>query len=72
MWKAQHTNKGKTPGFTDYWEMGDACSKTITGCVMRYNAEPITSGTASSNMKTEVADRWSVPFGGFPGAKRYS
>lgn len=72
LWKAKHTNKGKTPGFTNYWEMGDACSKTLMGCTMRYNSEPIASGTASSNMKTEIADRWSNPFGGFPGAKRYS
>ena len=72
LWKARHTNKAKTPGFTTYWEMGDACSKTITGCAMRYNSEPITSGTASSNMKTEIGEEWSIPFGGFPGAKRYS
>ena len=72
LWKAQHTSLNKTPGFTNYWEMGDACSKTITGCSMRYNSIPIAAGTAASNMKTEIAERGSLPFGGFPGAKRYS
>jgi hypothetical protein len=161
LWKTKHTNLDKTPGETIYWELGDACSKTLTGCAMRYNSEPIvssgagsvsrflneytvalasgtldtgtytavahsaTSGsgsgmtltigiasgatdswtivnsgtgyvvgdtvtytnqnsqtnslvltiwvvTSSSTMKAEAVDRWSLPFGGFPGARRYS
>ena len=52
--------------------MGDTCSKTIEGCAMRYNGDPISSGTASSTMKTTTVDRWTLPYGGFPGAKRYS
>jgi len=72
LWKTKHTNLDKTPGETTYWELGDACSKTLTGCAMRYNSDPITSGTASSTMKAEAIDRWSLPFGGFPGARRYS
>ena len=161
LWKTKHTNLDKTPGETIYWELGDACSKTLTGCAMRYNSEPIvgtgagavfsllneytvalasgtldtgtytavahsaTSGsgsgmtltigiasgatdswtivnsgtgyivgdtvtytnqnsqtnslvltiwvvTSSSTMTAEAVDRWSLPFGGFPGARRYS
>lgn len=73
LWKCKFSNKNQTPGYGSYWEMGDACSKTLKGCQMRYNSEAITTGTASSNMKASVkSDRYSIPFGGFPGAKRYS
>jgi len=72
LWKTKNTSLNQTPGENNYWEMGDACSKTLTGCAMRYNGDPISSGTASSTMKTSTVDRWSLPFGGFPGAKRYS
>ena len=72
LWKTKNTSLNQTPGENNYWEMGDACSKTLTGCAMRYNGDPISSGTASSTMKTTTVDRWSLPFGGFPGAKRYS
>ena len=72
LWKTKETNLNQTPGENKYWEMGDTCSKTITGCAMRYNGDPISSGTASSTMKTSTVDRWTLPYGGFPGAKRYS
>tara|TARA_Y100001963_G_scaffold160004_1_gene266935 strand:- start:1719 stop:2918 length:1200 start_codon:yes stop_codon:yes gene_type:complete len=72
LWKTKHTNLNQTPGENSYWELGDACSKTLTGCAMRYNSAPITAGTASSTMKAEAVDRWSLPFGGFPSARRYS
>ena len=39
---------------------------------MRYNSAPISAGTASSNMKAATVDRWTLPYGGFPGAKRYN
>ena len=72
LWKLRKTNLNQTPGEGNYWSMGDACSNTLKGCAMRYNGEPISSGTASSTMKTTQVDRWSLTFGGFPGAKRYS
>ncbi len=72
LWKLKHSSKGNAPSETEYWETGDACSKTIKGCAMRYNSEPITAGTATSNMEASPIDRWTLPFGGFPGAKRYS
>jgi len=72
LWKLKHTSLGKTPEETEYWELGDSCSKTIKGCAMRYNSEPITAGTAASNMKANPIDRWTLPFGGFPGARRYN
>ena len=72
LWKLKKTSKGNTPDETTYWQLGDACGKTIKACAMRYNSEPISAGTASSNMKAEPVDRWTLPFGGFPGAKRYS
>ena len=72
LWKTKETNLNQAPGENKYWEMGDTCSKTITGCAMRYNGDPISSGTASSTMKTSTVDRWTLPYGGFPGAKRYS
>jgi len=72
LWKLKHSSKGNTPGETDFWEMGDACSKSLTACAMRYNSAPISAGTASSNMRAATVDRWTLPYGGFPGAKRYN
>ncbi len=72
LWKLKKTSKGNAPDETTYWQLGDACGKTLKACAMRYNSEPITAGTASSNMKPDPVDRWTLPFGGFPGARRYN
>lgn len=72
LWKAKKTSVGQTPGFGDYWEPGDVCSKTMTACKMRYGFDPINVGTASSSGKATPATEVVLPFGGFPGSRQFS
>jgi len=72
LWKAKKTSVGQTPEFGDYWEPGDVCSKTLTGCKMRYGFDPISAGTATSTGKANPSTEVVLPFGGFPGSKKFS
>ena len=72
LWKAKKTSVGQTPGFGEYWEPGDICSKTLTACKMRFGFNPISVGTASSTGRNKPNTEVVLPFGGFPGAKRFS
>ena len=72
LWKAKKTNLNQAPDFGDFWELADACSKTTTGCKMRYGFNPITPGSNSSTGKTVTNTSVQLPFGGFPGARRFS
>lgn len=72
LWKAKKTSVGQTPEFGDYWEPGDVCSKTLTGCKMRYGFDPISVGTATSTGKADPSTEVVLPFGGFPGSKKFS
>lgn len=72
LWKAKKTNLNQTPDFGEYWEIADACSKTTTGCKMRYGFTPITPGTATSTGSTKTDTSVTLPFGGFPGARTFS
>ena len=72
LWKAKKTSVGQTPEFGDYWEPGDVCSKTLTGCKMRYGFDPISVGTATTTGKATPSTEVVLPFGGFPGSKKFS
>lgn len=72
LWKAKKTSVGQTPEFGEYWEPGDVCSKTLTGCKMRYGFDPISVGTATSTGKANPSTEVVLPFGGFPGSKKFS
>lgn len=72
LWKAKRTSVGQTPEFGEYWEPGDVCSKTLTGCKMRYGFDPISVGTASSTGKAKPSTEVVLPFGGFPGSRKFS
>ena len=60
------------PTHGDFWERGDICSKSLTGCKKRFGARPITEGSSSSTATTEPLTNVVLPFGGFPGAKGIS
>ena len=72
LWKTKKTSVGQTPGFGEYWEPGDVCSKTLTACKMRFGFDPIVRVTASTTGKAKPNTEVVLPFGGFPGAKRFS
>jgi len=64
---------GATPSIgSAYWEKADICGKLLGSCKMRYQAMGINSNTAlnfipSINLDTSR----SLPFGGFPGSKKF-
>lgn len=72
LFKAKRTSVGQTPSIgSEYWEIADTCSKTLTGCKKRFGFNPLSLGTASSTGSTATDTRVILPFGGFPGAKNF-
>jgi hypothetical protein len=72
LWKARAPSDDQAPGHGTYWERGDGCSKTTTGCKKRFGFNPISSGTATSTGKNATNTNVELPFGGFPGARAFS
>ena len=75
IWKAKRTQaSGGTqvaPGFNDFWERGDLCGKRLSSCSCRFGFDPINSGTATSTGKATKNSELVLPFGGFPGARKF-
>lgn len=63
IWEALFDNYGKNPETNrQYWKRIDLCGKTMNSCKIRFQ------GNASdTTLNTEVP----LPFGGFPGAKKF-
>jgi len=72
VWQAKTTNSGNTPAFGPYWQRGDICGKRLTSCNRRFNATPISNSSASSNPKADHENTAVLPFGAFPGSKRFN
>ena len=63
-----------TPDHNAYWQLGDQCSKSLTGCALRFRCQAAAdSGTASPDYKvpSTVLVHGQLPFGGFPGSKKF-
>ena len=44
LFKAKITSIGQAPSIgSEYWEIADTCSKTLTGCKKRYGFNPLTN-----------------------------
>lgn len=66
LWKATRTQTSGSnvaPGFNDYWERGDVCGKRLKSCNKRFGFN--STGAASLNAAVQL------PFGGFPGARKF-
>ena len=72
LWKATKPSQNTAPTYSIFWERGDACSKTLKGCGMRFGFNPKNVGTASSTANSNFSTQVVLPFGGFPGAKNFS
>ena len=72
LWKAKRTSLNQSPDFGDFWELGDMCSKSLTGCKMRYGFEPINAGTSTSTGKAKTNTGVVLPYGGFPAARGFN
>jgi len=71
MWKTKITGSGNAPGHGNYWRRGDVCGKRLTSCQCRFGFNPISSGTATSTGQAVKDTRFVLPFGGFPGARKF-
>lgn len=59
-----------TPNFGNHWQLGDQCSKTVSGCANRFKASYATID--GSMRRTIDQNDNTLPFGGFPGTKTRS
>lgn len=65
IWEALTTSTGKDPRYTRrYWKRIDLCGKTLNSCKIRYQGSS-TVGDATLDKTVPL------PFGGFPGSKKY-
>ena len=71
VWKTKQTHTGNSPGFGEFWERGDLCGKRLSSCQCRFGFKPISSGTASSTGQAIKDTKKYLPFGGFPGARKF-
>lgn len=75
LWQVKTTtqvasNHKASPDFNEYWQLGDQCSKTLSGCAKRFKASFATID--GSVRKTITENDIELPFGGFPGTKTRS
>jgi len=73
LWKAtrtQTTGANTAPGFNSYWERGDSCGKRLTSCACRFGFNPLATGSASTGSTNKNSQK-PLPFGGFPGARKF-
>jgi len=62
-----------TPNHNSFWQLGEQCSKSLTGCALRFRCQFSDSGTGSPEYKvpSTVLKEGQLPFGGFPGSKKF-
>ena len=75
VWRALQTNTGVAPGSNAaIWTRGDVCGKLLTSCKIRYQAIPQITGAAYDDDAIpdyETDTMQTLPFGGFPGSKKF-
>jgi len=74
--KAHTKDAGIVPGSNNsYWTPGDVCGKLLTSCKIRYQAKRVlVSGDTGNDARPQVGafdTSIILPFGGFPGTRKY-
>jgi len=57
-----------------YWAAGDVCGKLLSSCKCRYQAKLRTSGSSGTSGVPQVGEfntQIALPFGGFPGTRKF-
>ena len=72
LWKARQPSDNIPPAHGLHWERGDTCSKSLTGCGMRFGFNPKTASSSSTTGNPDFSTTVVIPFGGFPGTKSFS
>lgn len=77
LWKAKRTQASGgsqvAPSDTasDYWERGDVCGKRLSSCKCRFGFNPISPNSGTSTGKATKDSELKLPYGGFPGARKF-
>ena len=75
IWRALVTNLNVTPGTDEtVWTRGDVCGKLLNSCKYRFQAKPIFAGSnynADAVPHMDTDNNKALPFGGFPGSKKF-
>lgn len=72
-WVALSPSTDVEPGTNDfYWERVDICGKKLTSCARRFKAIEFTGQSLSVPSYTSEQKDAVLPYGGFPGAKRFN
>lgn len=75
LWVAIYPSTNVTPG-TDsyYWERVDLCGKKLSSCAQRFKAVQFTGQSGPTNVPSYTSENKNIalPYGGFPGARRFN
>ena len=73
--KAHTKNANFTPGNAPtYWTPGDVCGKLLSSCKARYQALETTGSGTGNDAQPKVGSfntALVLPFGGFPGTRKF-
>ena len=73
VWVAVSPSTGVVPGTDEFiWERIDICGKKLTSCAIRYKAVNFTGQSYSVAKASKQDENKVLPYGGFPGAKRFN
>ena len=73
VWVAVSPSTDVEPGTDEfYWERIDTCGKKLTSCALRFKAKEYTGQSLSVPSYNEKNENAVLPYGGFPGAKRFN
>lgn len=73
VWVAVSPSLGITPGTDEfYWERIDTCGKKLSSCAARFKAINFTGQGLSVPQASKDNPEAILPYGGFPGAKRFN
>ena len=71
LWKTARPSESQAPKYSKYWQKGDLCSKTTTGCKLRFGFIPQNATSTTTTGKTKTNSNVVLPFGGFPAARSF-
>ena len=72
IWRAVRANSGITPGTNESaWTRGDVCGKLLKSCKIRYQGTHVINGGGDGIPSSEVDTNVPLPFGGFPGTRKF-
>lgn len=73
IWVAVSSSENVEPGTDEFaWERLDTCGKKLSSCALRFRAIQSDQPNVAAPKYTEEKNNVTLPYGGFPGAKRFN